>query len=74
MYTVLLYPFVLIAQEKLFGEDEEDVCVYGLNTDGTCMTEGETMPKEEEEETEETQGRLTFNEIMLIVNGGVLLY
>ena len=75
LYTVLLYPFVLIAQEKLFGgtEDEEDTCTIGKNTDGTCMQEGQTMPKPESEDTTES-GALTFNEIMLIVNGGVLLY
>ena len=30
LYTVLLYPFILIAQEKLFG-GEEDSCVYGMS-------------------------------------------
>ena len=35
------------------------------------MTEGETMPTED---TEQEGGGLTFNEIMLVVNGGVLLY
>ena len=30
LYTVLLYPFILLAQEKLFGE-EESSCVYGLD-------------------------------------------
>ena len=70
LYGVLLYPFVLIAQEKLAG-DEEDTCVYGMDEAGECLTEGDTMPVEAEEQ--EKKG-LDFNEIMLIVNGGVLLY
>merc|ERR1719464_2161412 len=51
LYLVLLYPFVLIAQEKLAGGDEaaEEVCIYGMNDDGTCMEEGSTMPEMEEE-------------------------
>ena len=43
-----------------------------MNTDGTCMTEGSTISVDEE--IIEESGGLTFNEIMLIVNGGVLVY
>ena len=42
-----------------------------MSEQGQCLTEGETMPTEE---TEQDDGRMNFNEIMLIVNGGVLLY
>ena len=44
--------------------------MYGKNNDGTCMKEGQTMPLDKVEE--KPSGALTFNEIMLIVNGGVL--
>ena len=46
LYTVLLYPFVLIVQDKIKGDhNEEETCIYGVKSDGTCMTEGETMPE-----------------------------
>ena len=48
LYGILLYPFVLIAQEKLSGA-EEDTCVYGIDEAGECLTEGDTMPIETEE-------------------------
>lgn len=41
-----------------------------MNEAGECLTEDDTMPVEEID----TESGLTFNEIMLIVNGGVLLY
>ena len=72
LYGVLLYPFVLILQDKITGESEEDACVYGANEDGTCMTEGENILQGLQ--LEEQNSGLTFNEVMLIVNGGVLLY
>ena len=48
LYGVLLYPFVLIAQAKLSG-DEEDSCIFGIDEAGECLTEGDTMPIEIEE-------------------------
>ena len=47
LYGVLLYPFVLIAQEKLSGSEED--CIYGMDEAGECLTESDTMPVETEE-------------------------
>ena len=69
LYGVLLYPFLLIAQEKWFNDAEES-CIYGVDEAGECLTEDDTMPVEDLQK----ESGLTFNEIMLIVNGGVLLY